>query len=139
MSFSKIYRATVSAKRKPGVSQEEFSRRFAHHGTLAGPVLKKHDCITYIQVPWLPCTPGRLSQEFKSKLGPDMAAHLSFAEADGIINLIFPTLDDLVGFFKDPAHAESLNADVAEFADPVSTTFAIGDEVVVIQGGELRV
>ncbi|KAF5013629.1 hypothetical protein FDECE_390 [Fusarium decemcellulare] len=128
MSFSKVYRATVSAKRKPGVSQEEFSRRFAHHGTLAGPVLKKHNCITYIQHHVF----DSYAEEFKSKLGPEMAAHLSFAEADGIINLIFPTLDDLVGFFKDPAHAESLNADVAEFADPVSTTFAIGDEVVVI-------
>jgi hypothetical protein len=54
MAFSKVYRATVFAKRKEGVTQEEFSRRFARHGTLAGPVIKKHNGIAYIQVTRLP-------------------------------------------------------------------------------------
>jgi hypothetical protein len=68
-----------------------------------------------------------------------MAPFFNFAQADGINTLIFPTMDDLVGFFKDPAHDEALNADVAEFADPTTVTFAVGDENVVIDGGKLLV
>ena len=68
-----------------------------------------------------------------------MAPFFNFVQADGINTLIFPTMDDLVGFFKDPAHDEALNADVAEFADPTTVTFAVGDENVVIDGGKLLV
>ncbi|KAM0428864.1 hypothetical protein ACHAPT_006664 [Fusarium lateritium] len=135
MGFSKVYRATVLAKRKEGVSQDEFSRRFAHHGTLAGPVIKKHNGISYIQHHIF----DAYVEQFKGKIGPEMAPFFNFTEADGIITLVFPTMDDLVGFFKDPAHEETLNADVAEFADPTSVTFAVGDQNVVIEGGKLLV
>lgn len=53
-SFRGTWRATVSSKRKHGVTKEEFSRRLARHGrTLAGPLAVKYDCISYVQV----CTP----------------------------------------------------------------------------------
>ncbi|RSL65889.1 hypothetical protein CEP54_004027 [Fusarium duplospermum] len=135
MPFSKVYRATVFAKRKDGVSQEEFSRRFARHGTLAGPVIKKHNGIAYVQHH----VSDAYAEEFKEKIGPEMVPFFNFTQADGINTLIFPTMDDLVGFFKDPAHEETLNADVAEFADPTSVTFAVGDENVVIEDGKLLV
>lgn len=45
-----VWRATVSARRKEGLTKEEFSRRFARHGTLAGPIVVKHNGISYLQV-----------------------------------------------------------------------------------------
>lgn len=48
--LSGVWRATVSARRKEGLTKEEFSRRFARHGTLAGPVVVKHNGISYLQV-----------------------------------------------------------------------------------------
>lgn len=45
-----VWRATVSAKRKEGVTKDEFSRRFALHGKLAGPLVVKHNGISYLQV-----------------------------------------------------------------------------------------
>lgn len=47
-----VWRATVSARRKEGLTKEEFSRRFALHGKLAGPLVVKHNGISYLQV-WM--------------------------------------------------------------------------------------
>lgn len=66
-----------------------------------------------------------------------MAAFLNFVKADGITNLVFPSLDDLVAFFNDPEHEKTLNPDVAEFADAATVTFAVGKELSVIQNGKL--
>lgn len=48
--FQGVYRVTFSARRRSGVSKEEFSRRFALHGHKAGPVVVRHNGISYVQV-----------------------------------------------------------------------------------------
>lgn len=45
--FSDVWRVTVTGKRKEGVSKEEFSRRYALHGKLAGPLVVKYNGISY--------------------------------------------------------------------------------------------
>lgn len=45
-----VWRATVLAKRKEGLSQKEFSLRFSRHAELAGPLMVKHNALYYIQV-----------------------------------------------------------------------------------------
>ncbi|KAK0762740.1 hypothetical protein V8C43DRAFT_321673 [Trichoderma afarasin] len=131
--LSGVWRATVSARRKEGLTKEEFSRRFARHGTLAGPVVVKHNGISYLQHHLT----DTLATKFKEELGPQLAPHFPIAEIDGITTLIFPTAKDLAAFFADPAHNESLNADVAEFADVTSVQFSVGDELAVVQDGKL--
>lgn len=78
-----------------------------------------------------------MATKFKEELGPQLAPHFPIAEIDGITTLIFPTAKDLAAFFADPAHNESLNADVAEFADVTSVQFSVGDELAVVEGGKL--
>ncbi|RFU74620.1 hypothetical protein TARUN_7634 [Trichoderma arundinaceum] len=132
---SGVWRATVSAKRKEGLSKEEFSRRFALHGKLAGPLVVKHNGISYLQ--------HHLTEphaiKFKGELGPQLAPHFPVADIDGITTLIFPTAKDLAAFFSDPLHDEKLNADVSEFADVTSVQFSVGDELVVVQDGKLLI
>ncbi|KAL7904902.1 hypothetical protein GGI35DRAFT_484110 [Trichoderma velutinum] len=128
-----VWRATVSARRKEGLTKEEFSRRFALHGTLAGPIVVKHNGISYLQHHLT----DTLATKFKEELGPQLAPHFPIAEIDGITTLIFPTAKDLAAFFADPAHNEKLNADVAEFADVTSVQFSVGDELTVVKDGKL--
>ncbi|KAM0248849.1 hypothetical protein ACHAQJ_009281 [Trichoderma viride] len=130
--LSGVWRATVSAKRKEGLTKEEFSRRFGLHGKLAGPIVVKHNGISYLQHHLT----ESLATEFKGELGPKLAPHFPIADIDGITTLIFPTAKDLAGFFSDPAHDEKLNADVAEFADVTSVQFSVGDELAIVQEGK---
>ncbi|KAF4954805.1 hypothetical protein FSARC_12022 [Fusarium sarcochroum] len=132
--FKGIFRATVSAKRKEGVSKAEFSRRFTLHGKMAGPVILKHNGISYVQHHLFESH----AASFKEHLGPEMAQQFVFSDTDGIITLIFPTVKDMAGFFSDPAHEETLNADVADFADASSVKISVGDELQIIWGGELQ-
>lgn len=46
-SFSDVWRVTITGKKKNEVSQEEFARRYALHGKLAGPLAAKYNCISY--------------------------------------------------------------------------------------------
>ncbi|KAM0555027.1 hypothetical protein ACHAPJ_006375 [Fusarium lateritium] len=132
--FKGIFRATVWAKRKEGVSRAEFSRRFALHGKLAGPVIMKHNGISYVQHHVLESH----AESLEEHLGPEMAQHFVFSDVDGIITLIFPTVENMAGFFSDPAHEESLNADVAEFADVSSVKISVGDELQIIYEGKFQ-
>jgi hypothetical protein len=50
MAFKNIVRATVFATKRADISNEEFSRRFAQHGPLAGKVMLKYNVISYYQV-----------------------------------------------------------------------------------------
>ena len=68
-----------------------------------------------------------------------MAQYLNFVDADGITSLVFPTVDDLANFFRDPAHAESLNADVDEFTDVSTVSISLGDDLVVVEKGRVVV
>lgn len=46
-----MVKVTVCLKKKQGISDEEFSRYYAQtHAALAGPVLVKHNCVSYTQV-----------------------------------------------------------------------------------------
>ncbi|UKZ74887.1 hypothetical protein TrVFT333_002557 [Trichoderma virens FT-333] len=128
-----VWRATVSARRKEGLTKEEFSRRFALHGKLAGPIVVKHNGISYLQHHLT----DTFAAKFKEELGPELAPHFSIAEIDGITTLLFPTAKDLAAFFADPAHNEKLNADVAEFADATSVQFSVGDELAVVKDGKM--
>lgn len=149
--FQGIYRVTFSAKRRSGVTKEEFSRRFALHGQKAGLVVVKHNGISYVQV-WsiretrhthLISTQNHLPDShavaLKENLGPEIAQHLNFVDTDGITTLVFPTVDDLANFFRDPAHGESLNADVAEFANVSTVSISLGDDLVVVEKGRVMV
>jgi hypothetical protein len=46
-SFGDVWRVTITGKRKEGVTDEEFARRYALHGKLAGPLVAKHNGISY--------------------------------------------------------------------------------------------
>ncbi|KAL7949282.1 hypothetical protein V8C42DRAFT_361848 [Trichoderma barbatum] len=127
-----VWRATVSARRKEGLTKEEFSRRFALHGKLAGPIVVKHNSISYLQHHLT----DTFATKFKEELGPQLSPHFPIADIDGITTLLFPTAKDLAAFFKDPAHDETLNADVAEFADVTSVQFSVGDELAVVKDGK---
>ncbi len=49
--WTKMVKVTVCLKKKQGISDEEFSRYYAQtHAALAGPVLLKHNCVSYTQV-----------------------------------------------------------------------------------------
>lgn len=150
-----VWRATVFAKRKEGVSNEEFSVRFARHAKLAGPVMVKHNALSYVQVclsenvvKLLIANINRsqkhhILQSHKVRLstllGPELAPHITFTDADGIVTSVFPSAEDMSAFFRDEAHATTLNADVAEFADVTTVTLGIGDELVVVEGGKILV
>ncbi|KAK5997941.1 hypothetical protein PT974_00309 [Cladobotryum mycophilum] len=130
--FSGVCRATVSGSRKEGVSKEEFSRRFALHGEKAGPVAMKHNAISYLQHH----LPSSTAVEFRKEIGEELAQHFIVSDMDGISTLIFPTVADMAAFFRDPAHAEYLNADVAEYCDFTTVQFSVGDELPVVVDGK---
>lgn len=143
-----VFKVTFFAKRKQGITKSEFSRRFAIHGEMAGPVVSRNNGSSYVQVwyshlenIWRYLLILVLLQSHSSdshvawlsdKLGPVMAQQLTFADIDGMTTLWFPAAEDLANFFLDPAHEGFLNADVAEFADVSTVSIFVGDELDVV-------
>ena len=149
---SNVVRATVFATKRAGTSNEEFSRRFAKHGLLAGKVMLKYNVISYHQVSYLSIDTLKLlpdtnqqhrkanyESEFKTAIGPAVSAFFDFIDADGLITMVFPTMADFAGFFADPAHKEYLNADVAEYATLGTVRISLGHEYRVVDNGALIV
>ncbi|TFB06914.1 hypothetical protein CCMA1212_001309 [Trichoderma ghanense] len=126
-----IWRVTAWSKRKEGMTEEEFSRRFAQHGRLAGPLVVKHNGISYVQ--------HHLTDTFvtklKEELGPQHALKFSIADVDGIVTITFPSAKDLAAFIVDTDQNEELNADTAECVDLTSIQISVGDELVVVKDG----
>lgn len=51
MPFSKVVKISVFLKKKDDTSDQQFSEYYAQkHAALAGPVLLRHNCISYTQV-----------------------------------------------------------------------------------------
>ncbi|KAH0492057.1 hypothetical protein TgHK011_007024 [Trichoderma gracile] len=105
-----VWRMTVWGKRKEGLSKEEFSRRFAQHGRLAGPLVVKYNGISYLQHHLT----DNYINEVKNELGPEHPLPFPIADVDGITTLTFPTAKDLAAFIVDAGNDETLNADAAE-------------------------
>jgi hypothetical protein len=156
MAFKKVVRATVFATKRADISGEVFSQRFAKHGGMVGKVMLKYNVISYHQVRaqdyldtinsvsfWhILIQQHRLAKydnEFKASIGQETSALFDMIDADGLITVVFPTMEDYCGFLADPAHNEYLNADVAEFARMETVRITLGDEYRVIDDGVLLV
>ncbi|KAL7917996.1 hypothetical protein ACQKWADRAFT_331200 [Trichoderma austrokoningii] len=130
--FNDVWRVSITGKKKEGVTEEEFARRYALHGKLAGPLVVKYNGISY-----------RLHQvrdshlkKLREEIGPELSSQLTAGDIDGVSTLIFPTAKDLAGFLKDPEYAGKLVADASEFGEVTSIQFSVGDELVVVDDGK---
>ncbi|KAL7892977.1 hypothetical protein HDV63DRAFT_413525 [Trichoderma sp. SZMC 28014] len=132
-SFSDVWRVTITGKKKEGLSEEEFTRRYALHGKLAGPLVVKYNGISYR----VHRIRGSHAEELKEKLGPELSSQLTIGDIDGVSTLVFPTAKDLAGFISDPEYASKLLPDVSEFGDVTSVQLSVGDELVVVDDSKL--
>ncbi|KAL6874324.1 hypothetical protein HDV57DRAFT_244403 [Trichoderma longibrachiatum] len=127
-----VWRMTVWGKRKEGLSKEEFSRRFAQHGRLAGPLVVKYNGISYLQHHLT----DTLTAKVKEELGAEHPLPFPIADTDGITTLTFPTVKDLTAFIAGAGQDETLNADAAECVDKTSIQLSVGHELAVVQNGK---
>ncbi|EHK39396.1 hypothetical protein TRIATDRAFT_48045 [Trichoderma atroviride IMI 206040] len=131
-SFNDVWRVTVTGKKKEGLSEKEFARRYALHGKLAGPLVVKYNGISYR----LHQIRGSHADELREKLGPELSSQLAVGDIDGVSTLVFPTAKDLAGFISDPEYGAKLVPDASEFGEVTSIQFSVGDELVVVDDGK---
>lgn len=162
--WAKVVKVTVSLTKKEGISDEEFSRYYAQtHGALAGPILLRHNCVSYTQVRQLSyqaiqikcgcadmrchcpfqfhCMSDKAKDPIMSIFGPDVLNPqnpVQIAQVDGCSTFLFASLDDARNFFHDAETASILAKDSANFTKPATVHFAIGNEYALIEDGKIQ-
>lgn len=162
MSTESLIRVTVLVNRKPGTTEEEFSKYWAYkHGPLATDWLKRNGIIKYVQVNsplaslYLPSphsSPTTLSPYLLSShktqyhttsaykaLGQKMfdATGRSPLAYDGMGDFWVRKYEDFEAAFLDPYYQEVIQPDEKELIDMESIAVTIGVEYVVIEEGEI--
>ncbi|GAC71978.1 hypothetical protein PANT_6c00009 [Moesziomyces antarcticus T-34] len=135
--WARVFKVSIYLKKKDGISDQEFSDYYAQtHAALAGPVLLRHNCISYTQFHHMT---EKARDSTTSIFGPDALSPQNPMQPiayDGCSSFVFASIDDARGFFHDPETAQILGPDSVNFTNTATLQVAIGDEFVAIQDGK---
>ncbi|SPO46173.1 uncharacterized protein PSANT_03859 [Moesziomyces antarcticus] len=135
--WARVFKVSIYLKKKDDISDQQFSDYYAQtHAALAGPVLLRHNCISYTQFHHMT---EKARDSITSIFGPDALSPQNPMQPiayDGCSSFVFASIDDARGFFHDPETAQILGPDSVNFTNTATLQVAIGDEFVAIQDGK---
>ncbi|CAK1361064.1 hypothetical protein CB0940_03525 [Cercospora beticola] len=133
-----LYRVTILAYRKDGMSEEEFHRHWTNsHAPKVSEHLRKHGIVGYTQYH----TPSWLRAEARSQL-PTLGDFTveNVVDYDGFVELRMPELSCFENAMNDPYYAEVVAPDEKSFWKFATSKITIGWEETYIdasKGGEV--
>ncbi|KAF2107075.1 EthD domain-containing protein [Lophiotrema nucula] len=131
MSTEPLIRVTVCVHRKPGTTEDEFSKYWAYkHGPLAIDWLKRNGIVKYVQYHTTPQYKA-LGQKMFDATG---RFPLSY---DGMGDFWVRKYEDFEAAFLDPYYQRVIQPDEKNLIDMDSIAVTMGVEYVVIEGGEI--
>lgn len=163
--FRKVTKVTVLIKKKPGMSDEDFIKHYNHtHAAMAAPVLLRHRVMYYSLVcfiflpspaffrPFILCRRQCKRKDYAERgqtyhLTRDITImndmlHGRYINGgllhpyDAICTFVFRDYKDFARFMYDP-DSKALTGDHENFMVDDEMRMMVGDEYVVIDGGEM--
>ncbi|PPJ53236.1 hypothetical protein CBER1_11770 [Cercospora berteroae] len=129
-----LYRVTILAYRKDGMSEEEFHRHWTNsHAPKVSEHLRKHGIVGYTQYH----TPSWLRAEARSQL-PTLGDFIveNAVDYDGFVELRMPELSCFENAMNDPYYAEVVAPDEKSFWKFATSKITIGWEETYIDASK---
>ncbi|KAH7312449.1 EthD domain-containing protein [Stachybotrys elegans] len=131
MDTEPLIRISIAVRRKPGISEEEFSHYWAHkHGPLASEWLKRNRIVRYVQY-HTTSQHRNLAQGMAEAIGKPLMAY------DGVGDFWVRRYEDFEAAFLDPEYKERLQPDEDKFVDRDSVSLTVGVDYVCVDNGEI--
>lgn len=126
--FRKVTKVTIMVKKKDGISDQAFVDHYTkHHAEMAAPVLLKHKIISYSLTFHL--------QHDRTVTQDIMKGKAKLLDYDAICTFVFPDYLSFAKFLYDK-ESHALSSDHDNFMDESQMKMMVGDEYMVIDGGQ---